>query len=46
MPTIHSDGDKKRREPHQEPGVPDDDGTDLPDDQADSGPDRDHEELQ
>lgn len=45
MSTIAGSDGKKQREPHQEPGVPDDDGSDLLDDQADSGPDRDHEEL-
>jgi hypothetical protein len=42
--------DKKRREPRStgpdsEPQIPDVDPADLEDDQADSGPDRDHKEL-
>jgi hypothetical protein len=53
MPTIQDEGHKKRRDPYnprtgatgddEEPSVPDDDTADLDDDQADSGPDRDHQ---
>ena len=52
--TTLTDDDKKRRDPYDprtgatgndpEPSVPDG-GADLDDDQADSGPDRDHKEL-
>jgi hypothetical protein len=52
MSTTQSEDDKKRRDSRtgstggkSEPQVPDDD-TDLDDDQADSGPDSDHEELE
>jgi hypothetical protein len=52
MPTTQSEDDKKRRDPRKgspggtsEPQIPDVDPADLDDDQADSGPDRDHKEL-
>jgi hypothetical protein len=51
MPTTQSENDKKRRDPRtvstgaSEPQTPDVDPADLDDDQADSGPDRDHKEL-
>lgn len=51
MPTTQSKDDKKRRDPKgstegaSEPQIPDVDPADLEDDQADSGPDRDHKEL-
>ena len=52
MPTTQSEDDKKRRDPRtgsaegdSEPQIPDVDPADLDDDQADSGPDRDHKEL-
>jgi hypothetical protein len=54
MPTPPDDDDKKRRDPRSgrersggdsEPQIPDVDPADLEDDQADSGPDRDHKEL-
>jgi hypothetical protein len=52
MPTKQSEDDKKRRDPRTgrtrsapEPQIPDVDPADLDDDQADSGPDRDHKEL-
>jgi hypothetical protein len=52
MPTTQSENDKKRRDPRtgstggtSEPEIPDVDPADLDDDQADSGPDRDHKEL-
>jgi hypothetical protein len=52
MPTTPSEDDKKRRDPRtgskegaSEPQIPDVDPADLDDDQADSGPDRDHKEL-
>lgn len=42
--------DKKRRDPRtgsdSEPHIPDVDPAELEDDQADSGPDRDHKELE
>ena len=53
MATTQSEDDKKRRDPRRgstgrnsEPQVPDEDAADLDDDQADSGPDRDHKELE
>jgi hypothetical protein len=53
MPTTQSEGDKKRRDPRagnpggdSEPQIPDVDPAELDDDQADSGPDRDHKELE
>ena len=53
MPTTQSKDDKKRRDPRtgstggeSEPHIPDVDPADLEDDQADSGPDRDHQELE
>ena len=52
MTTTQTEGDKKRRDPRtgstagdSEPQIPDVDPADLDDDQADSGPDRDHKEL-
>jgi hypothetical protein len=52
MPTTQSKDDKKRRDPGtgstggaSEPQIPDVDPADLDDDQAESGPDRDHKEL-
>ena len=52
MPTTQTEGDKKRRDPRtdstagdSEPQIPDVDPADLDDDQADSGPDRDHKGL-
>jgi hypothetical protein len=51
MPTTQSENDKKRRDPRtgtggaSEPEIPDVDPAELDDDQADSGPDRDHKEL-
>lgn len=54
MPT-HDEGAKQRRDPHtpptgaarrnQEPSVGDDESPELENDQADSGPDRDHEQF-
>ena len=53
MPTTQSEVEKKRRDPRtgstggdREPQIPDVDPADLDDDQADSGPDRDHKELE
>ena len=52
MTTTHSEDDKKRRHPQtgstgkSEPQIPDHDAEDLDDDQADSGPDRDHKDLE
>jgi hypothetical protein len=50
--TTQSEDDKKRRDPgagrtgrNSEPQIPDVDPAELDDDQADSGPDRDHKEL-
>jgi hypothetical protein len=53
--STQDEGDKKRREPHaprtgaarheQEPSVGDDESPELENDQADSGPDRDHKQL-
>jgi hypothetical protein len=52
MPTTQNENDKKRLDPRTggtgrkpEPQIPDVDPADLDDDQADSGPDRDHKEL-
>ena len=52
MPTTQSKEDKKRGDPrtgraggNPEPQIPDVDPADLEDDQADSGPDRDRQEL-
>jgi hypothetical protein len=54
MPTMQREDDKKRRDPkdprlgtggHSEPQIPDVNPAELEDDQADSGPDRDHKEL-
>ena len=52
MAAMQTEDDKKRRDPrtgstggNSEPQVPDDDAADLDSDQADSGPDRDHKEL-
>ena len=52
MPTPQNEADKKRRDPRtgstggdSEPQIPDVDPADLDDDQADSGPERDHKEL-
>jgi len=53
MPTTQSREDKKRLDPRKgstggnpEPQIPDADPADLEDDQADSGPDRDHKEFE
>jgi hypothetical protein len=53
MSTTSSGPDKKRRDRQgdgtrssSEPQIPDVDPTELADDQADSGPDRDHEDLE
>ena len=53
MPTTPRKDDKKRRDPlkgsaggDSKPHIPDVDPADLEDDQADSGPDRDHKELE
>jgi hypothetical protein len=52
MPTRQREDDKNRRDSRKgstegasEPQIPDVDPADLDDDQADSGPDRDHKEL-
>ena len=52
MSTTHGAGDKKRRDKRtgssaddSEPQIPDADPAELEDDQADSGPDRDRNEL-
>jgi hypothetical protein len=52
MPTSQSEDSNKRRDPRtgntgrdSEPQIPDVDPAELGNDQADSGPDRDHEEL-
>jgi hypothetical protein len=52
MPATHRQDDKKRSDARTgsaggdlEPQIPDVDPADLDDDQADSGPDRDHKEL-
>ena len=53
MSMTQSEDDKKRRSPRpggtegdSEPHNPDVDPAELEDDQADSGPDRDHKELE
>jgi hypothetical protein len=53
MPTIQSDDDKKRRNRQggsargdSEPQIPAVDPAELEDDQADSGPDRDHQQSE